>query len=189
MSLSEQERRQRREQLRRARWKLAQHLFDVPELNSDAPGERDCPDRPRDEQEWHDLVEQRIQEAMAAGAFDDLPGKGRPLNLTRNPYLDSSLELAFGLLKNSGYVPEWIARDKEIRTELEVARARLRAAWAQRQANPANEGLWQAAVARFEEALVQLNRKIDDFNLIVPVVECQRLRLRLEDELRRLRDE
>lgn len=29
----------------------------------------------------HDLAERRIREAMAAGAFDDLPGAGRPLDL------------------------------------------------------------------------------------------------------------
>ena len=28
------------------------------------------------------LVEKKIQEAMARGAFDDLPGAGRPLDLT-----------------------------------------------------------------------------------------------------------
>lgn len=126
---------------------------------------------------------------MAAGAFENLPGKGKPLNLDRNPYLDPSLELAYGLLKNNGYAPEWITRDKEIRAELEVARARLRAAWAQRQAQAADETAWRAAVARFEEALAQLNRKIDDFNLVVPILNCQRVRLRLTDELRKLTHE
>ncbi|NJN98071.1 MAG: hypothetical protein HC875_30315 [Anaerolineales bacterium] len=41
-------------------------------------------------------------------------------------------------------------------------------------------------MARFEEALVKLNHKIDVFNLIVPVPTAQRFRLRLEDELRRV---
>jgi DnaJ family protein C protein 28 len=93
--------------------------------------------------------------------------------------------LAYGLLHNNGYAPEWIARDKEIRQQLEAARARLRAAWAQRQANPGDEASWNAAVARFEETLTQLNRKIDDFNLVVPISSRQRVRLRLSDELSR----
>jgi DnaJ family protein C protein 28 len=97
--------------------------------------------------------------------------------------------LAYGLLKNNGYVPEWIARDKEIREELEAARARLRTAWIQYQANPADEALWRGAVIRFEETIDHLNRKIDDFNLIVPILSCQRLHLRLAEELRRLPDE
>jgi len=185
MNPFEQARRRQFDRLRHARQKLDRHLSEAPELSPDSPTEEE-PHRRHHEQAWRDLVEQRIQEAMAAGAFDNLPGQGRPLDLTRNPYLDPALELAFGLLKNSGYLPEWIARDKEIREELEAARARLRAAWTQRRANPADDRAWQAAVARFEETLAQLNRKIDDLNLIVPAVQCQRLRLRLEDELRRL---
>jgi DnaJ family protein C protein 28 len=180
MNPAEREQRKRREQLGRARWKLDQRRTPV-------EGRGDS-DRPRDEGEWRDLVERRIQEAMATGAFEDLPGKGKPLNLTRNPYLDPSLELAYGLLKNSGYTPEWIARDKEIREELEAARARLRAAWVQHRANHDDEALWQRAIVRFEERLNQLNRRIDDFNLVVPILSCQRVRLRLEDELRRLQD-
>jgi DnaJ family protein C protein 28 len=103
MNPAEQEGRARRQQLHRARWTLDQRQIPT-EASADAnpsPGERD----------WDDLVERRIQEAMAAGAFDRLPGQGKPLNLTRNPYLDPSLELAFGLLKNNGYTPEWISRD------------------------------------------------------------------------------
>lgn len=91
-----------------------------------------------------------------------------------------------GVKKNNGFAPEWIAHDKDIREELEAARARLRAAWAQRQANPSDETAWQAALARFDETLTQLNRKIDDFNLIVPIPSCRRVRLELADELRQL---
>jgi hypothetical protein len=68
---------------------------------------------------------------------------------------------------------------------VDAARDKLRLAWQHYQANPADEATWQAAVAGFEETLVKLNRKIDAFNLIVPVPTAQRFRLRLEDELRR----
>ncbi len=175
MNASERERRERREQLRRARSKLDRHQLPDEEYHN--------ADRRRGEGEWCDLVERRIQEAMAAGAFENLSGQGKPMDLTRNPYLDPSLELAYGLLHNNGYAPEWIARDKEIRQQLEAARAHLRAAWVQRQVNPGDEAPWQAAVARFEETLNQLNRKIDDFNLVVPISSRQRVRLRLSDEL------
>jgi DnaJ family protein C protein 28 len=176
MSNSESERPKRREQLLRTQTKIDQRE------GEEAPS-------PRGEQAWRDLVERRIQEAMADGAFDNLPGAGKPLNLKRNPYLDPSLELAYGLLKNNGYTPEWIARDKEIRTQLEAARARLRAAWRQHQVDPTDEAAWRAAVTRFETTLAQLNRKIDDLNLIVPISVGQRVRLRLENELDRLTHE
>jgi DnaJ family protein C protein 28 len=181
MSLSEREQRQQRGQLERARSKLDERRL--------PRREQDEYEQPRREKGWGDLVEQRIQEAMAAGTFDNLPGAGKPLNLDRNPYLDGSLELAYGLLKNNGYAPEWIARDKEIRQELEAARTHLRVAWKGRQADPADDSSWQAAVTRFEKVLAQLNQKIDNLNLIVPISSCQRLRLRLEEELHRLENE
>jgi DnaJ family protein C protein 28 len=156
----------------------------------DAPSEKsDQPDRPRSDEERRALVEQRIQEAMASGAFDNLPGKGKPLDLNQNPYLEPGQALAFGLLKNNGFAPEWIERAKEIRQELDAARAELRSAWRQHQSNPASDAFWQATVARFEATLAKLNRKIDDFNLIAPIVSSQRPRLRLADELRRAQEE
>jgi DnaJ family protein C protein 28 len=178
MNRSDQERRRRREQLRRARRKLD-------ERQTSAEG-REGDGKPGSERDWRDLVEGRIQDAMAAGGFDNLPGEGKPLNLLRNPYLDPSLNLAYGLLKHNGFAPDWIARDKEIREELEAARARLHAAWARSRANPADENAWQAALAQFNETLARLNRKIDDLNLIVPIPSCQRTLLKLADELRHL---
>lgn len=166
-----------RRQLEQLRSALEQH--ETP------PEERRQPDRPRNEEERRALVEQRIQEAMKNGVFDNLPGKGKPLDLNQNPYLDPGQALAFGLLQNNGFAPEWIERNKEIRQELAAARAELRSAWRQSQPDPAADPAWQSAVARFEAALPKLNRKINNFNLIVPLVSSQRPRLRLADELRR----
>lgn len=131
------------------------------------------------------LVERLLQEAIENGEFDNLPGKGKPLNLDENPYLEPGQELAFGLLKKNGFAPEWIERDKEIRQNLEDAREQLRQAWQPHCTRPANEEKWQAAIARFEKQLIKLNRKIDSFNLVVPVVYLRRSRLRLEAELQR----
>jgi len=176
-----QTKRHQRKQLERVRAEIE---------NRQLPAEKtDSRDLPRNEAERRALVENRIQEAMKSGAFDDLPGKGKPLDLNSNPYLEPGQELAFGLLKNQGFAPEWIERDKEIRRELAAARDELRAAWHHRQANPVHESVWQAAVARFEVQLNKLNRQIGDFNLIVPIVSKQRARLRLAHELRRLQEE
>jgi DnaJ family protein C protein 28 len=123
-------------------------------------------------------VEQRIQDAMANGLFDNLPGRGKPLPLLTNPYLDSGQELAFGLLKNNGLAPEWIERDKEIRQALAAFRTDMAAAWQQNEAHLA---------AQFETRLKSLNRRIDDFNLIVPISGKQRPRLNMAAEIRRAR--
>ena len=179
MSSAKRVKHQQQERLHRLKWDLEER-----QLPAEKPAESTFARR---EQERADLIEQRIQEAMANGEFDNLPGRGKPLPINTNPYLDPSQELAFGLLQNNGLAPDWIERDKEIRQELEAARNRLRLIWQQYQANPAGQAAWQAAVAHFEETLVKINRKIDNFNLIVPVASSQRFRLRLEDELRRVK--
>jgi hypothetical protein len=173
-----QAKRQREERLKRLRANLDDSQSS-PQDSSEAA-------RARREQERADLIERRIQEAMENGEFDNLRGHGKPFRFNTNPYLDPAQELAFGLLQNNNMAPEWIERDKEIRREVASARDKLRLAWQHYQANPASEVAWNAAVARFEEALVKLNHKIDVFNLIVPVPTAQRFRLRLEDELRRV---
>jgi DnaJ family protein C protein 28 len=169
-----------RERLERLKLELEERQLPAEESSETA--------RARREQDRADLIEQRIQEAMANGEFDNLRGKGKPLPSNTNPYLDRSQELAFGLLQNNNFAPEWIERDKEIRRELATAREHLGRAWQHYQANPADEATWQAAVSRFEERLIKLNRQIDHFNLIVPIPANQRFRLRLENEIRRVQN-
>ena len=74
---------------------------------------------------WDGLVERKIRKAQKQGLFDDLPGKGEPLNLSENPFLDPSWRTAYKLLQDQGFAPEWIELDKEIRIELEGLRQRL----------------------------------------------------------------
>lgn len=172
-------REQRQKQLEQLKWDLEEHQLPEEAQQQSTPAQR--------EQERADLIEQRIQEAMANGEFDNLRGKGKPLAFAANPYLDPGQELAFGLLQNNGIAPEWIERDKEIRREIEAARLRLRGVWEEYQAQSIDESIWQAAVAQFEEALQKINHKIDSFNLMVPIVTNQRFRLHREGELRRIK--
>ena len=61
------------------------------------------------------IVEQRIQEAMEAGAFDDLPGASRPLALDDDSLVPESLRAAFRVLKNAGYVPPEVHALRQMR--------------------------------------------------------------------------
>ena len=51
------------------------------------------------------LAERKIEEAIARGEFDDLPGAGRPLDLDDDPLVPEDLRVAYRILKNAGYVP------------------------------------------------------------------------------------
>jgi hypothetical protein len=60
------------------------------------------------------IAEQRIAEAQQQGAFDNLAGAGKPLQLEDDSAIPEDLRMAYKVLKNSGYVPEEIAQRKEI---------------------------------------------------------------------------
>ena len=52
------------------------------------------------------IAEQRIREACERGAFDSLPGAGKPLELEDDSHIPEDLRMAYKLLKNAGYVPD-----------------------------------------------------------------------------------
>jgi hypothetical protein len=60
------------------------------------------------------LVEEKIREAMARGEFDNLPGKGKPIDLSEYFATPEDLRLAYSLLKNAGFVPGEIQDLKDI---------------------------------------------------------------------------
>lgn len=67
------------------------------------------------------LVEQKIQEAMADGEFDNLAGKGKPLDLSDYFATPEDKRLGYSILKSAGFIPEQAQRLKEI----EALRERL----------------------------------------------------------------
>ena len=61
-----------------------------------------------------DRAEERIRMAMQAGAFDDLPGHGRPLDLGDDALVPAEMRPAYRVLKNAGYIPEELELRREI---------------------------------------------------------------------------
>lgn len=62
-----------------------------------------------------EIAEQRIQQAMREGAFDRLPGAGRPLELDDDLHVPEELRTAYRLLRNAGYTPPEVTLRCEIR--------------------------------------------------------------------------
>ena len=61
------------------------------------------------------IADQRIREAMERGEFDDLAGKGQPLELEDDRHIPQDLRLAYKILKNADCLPREIELRKEIR--------------------------------------------------------------------------
>jgi DnaJ family protein C protein 28 len=128
-------------------------------------------------------IDQQIREAQERGDFDKLEGMGQPLDLTPNPFAQDR-ELAFKILKDAGFAPEWIELDKAIRGKLERVRQVLRRSWEHRDARLVELAdhsdtwavaerqralaSWQRAVASFEDEVESINKEIMDRNLKVP---------------------
>ncbi len=134
---------------------------------------------------WGVIAEERIQEAIEEGAFDDLVGKGKPLPPEQgNPHA-SDWKLAFRLLDNADMAPRWIELDREVRREADRLRCELRRVHRRH----GDEGLcWERAVERFRKRAERLNAKVQLRNHLAPDSVRPRFPLRAERELRAVFD-
>ena len=67
------------------------------------------------------LIEEIIREAMERGEFDDLPGKGKPLDLDAYFATPEDVRLGYSVLKSAGCLPIEV----ELQNEIESLKARL----------------------------------------------------------------
>jgi hypothetical protein len=60
------------------------------------------------------LADNRIREAIEAGDFDDLQGKGQPLNLEDDSHIPPDLRMAYKILKNADCLPPEVVLRQEV---------------------------------------------------------------------------
>lgn len=138
-------------------------------------------------------IDDLIRKAMEDGQFDDLKGKGKPLDLNDNPHEDPAWRLAHHVLKNSGYSLPWIQARQEIGIEAEALLENLQRAWKWRvnelerkQPYDLVEGEWLRATTRFEQAVEKLNQRIRMYNLQVPSERFQLMPLNANREIEKV---
>ena len=68
------------------------------------------------------MAENKIREAIARGAFDNLPGAGKPLRLEDDSMIPDDLRVAYKILRNAGFIPP----ELEVRKEIVTLRRLLR---------------------------------------------------------------
>jgi Domain of unknown function (DUF1992). len=69
------------------------------------------------------IAEERIKKAQEDGEFDDLPGRGKPLDLEDDAHVPPELKMAWRVLKNAGCLPPELEAEREIHTALELLEA------------------------------------------------------------------
>ncbi len=65
-------------------------------------------------------AEERILKALEKGELDNLPGRGKPLDLTDDSHIPSDMRIAYKILKNAGYAPPEVELQKEIANTREL---------------------------------------------------------------------
>jgi len=118
------------------------------------------------------IAERKIVEAMEEGKFDNLPGKGQPLEIDPQWLVPPHLRIAATILHNAQILPEWAQTDREIVTAREaIAILRRRAAteYPLRRETPVFAD-WYANILR---SLLRLMRRVNDlilqYNISSPV--------------------
>ncbi|NXY86215.1 DJC28 protein, partial [Alcedo cyanopectus] len=132
------------------------------------------------------LVEDLIQESMAKGDFDNLSGKGKPLQKFSDcPHIDPMTHNLNRILIDNGYQPEWILLQKEIRETIEGLRKSIVASRSKLGGpiTPYNQKQWNRICDQFTEDVRRLNKRVDNFNLVVPILSRQMVHFSAEKEI------
>ncbi|KAF8403174.1 hypothetical protein HHK36_011271 [Tetracentron sinense] len=166
--------------------KLADHLSSVIDAVNDRklpPELRGQRNAVRSETDIINVVEQRIWHSMEEGQFENLPGKGKPLDLSTNPHADPAEDTLYRILSKNGCAPEWVELNKEIRSRITEWRLALKKA----QTNKLNKNdpKWIEISEALKLQMRGINDKVFRYNLIVPFGR-QMFGLKWEKELDRL---
>jgi DnaJ homolog subfamily C member 28 len=139
-------------------------------------------------------IDEQIRKAIEDGQFDNLAGKGQPIDLSVNPHEDPTWRLAFQALRSSGYTLPWIERRRQIEADVDQALENLEQTWRWR-TNALSDGEhptafvkseWQRALTEFRQKVVEINQRIFSYNLEVPSHQFQHRKIDLELEVKRI---
>ncbi|MFQ5382350.1 MAG: DUF1992 domain-containing protein [Dehalococcoidia bacterium] len=135
-------------------------------------------------------VEQQILDAMRAGAFAELDGEGRPLDLSGDALADDAW-LGHHLLENERLLPAWLQLGKEIEDRLTTLReleARHKALVGELRisASPAIRSRIAGLRDRIEATARDIRQRQDQFNIDAPGRLSERPGLWVERLLERL---
>lgn len=131
-------------------------------------------------------IDDHIRQAQEKGAFDNLPGQGKPIRLEKNPYAGEQ-ELAFDILQQAGFLPSWVEERQTLEAEMNQAITSLSRAWSQVEGDYRRDPRWQKAEKKFRQESLRLNQAIRTYNLKAPAGIPHLIELNVERELVKLR--
>lgn len=134
-------------------------------------------------QNFQSAVDAQIAQARKRGDFDNLPGKGKPLDLREQPGEAEGTWAAHRVLKGAGMQLPWVALAQEIDADLDACRKiRERMPLATRIRR-------RELLADYEERARAARQKTARYNLMVPHMQLQRHGVDAEGMIRDAREE
>lgn len=122
----------------------------------------------RPARQWESAVDRQVREAEQRGEFDNLPGKGRPL---QQESWDGEWGLAYHVLKQAGETLPWI----DLGRDIEAAQARLEALL--QDATGLSGAERARARERYLREAARLDTLLEEYAFSVPVRHLERGRL------------
>jgi hypothetical protein len=142
---------------------------------------------------FDDVVETKIQDAMAAGVFDRLQGAGKPFRYRPSEEVGENW-MGYKVLQNGGFLPDWLALAREIELDLEDLQRieRRHDEWVEL---ASTGGQWERHGAalrglrmKYEQRARSIRSKQDRFNHDAPSISLERPGIWVEYHLERLID-
>jgi DnaJ family protein C protein 28 len=138
-------------------------------------------------------MDELIQDGQEKGMFDNLSGKGKPLNLQQNHYA-GDMAFANDLLKEYDVPPAWIQERNGILNEMHALREEIVRQWAWHEREMGEASIeekgritirWDDYCLKWIDQIAKLNKRIVTYNLKRPLVNMELFKLTIEDELAR----
>ena len=123
------------------------------------------------------LIEEKIRGAQEAGAFDNLRGAGKPFAFADDERQEDWLGLH--MLREQGFLPEWLELRKQIEADKGAVHAALRAWHATaHEHESARHPIALRAGERYRQLARAINAKIDLHNIRCPSLHVEIARFR-----------
>jgi hypothetical protein len=131
-----------------------------------------------------------IRSARARGDFDDLPGRGKPLEhdpLIDNPFIDRTEYFLNRIVQRNGAAPPWVIMQMEVDTETTSFRSRLNSAFDRisrttTEKTSIMQKFEDLELRFFEKQVLHVNSRVRSYNVMCPSPVRKQL-LELDNEI------
>jgi DnaJ homolog subfamily C member 28 len=150
---------------------------------------------------WMSIIDKQIQKAIEEGQMSNLPGEGKPLVLEDDSHTPPELRLAFKMLRDNGFAPDWMMMGQELDSRRESLLEKIKKGVrvylgalgdAERDSQEGEQrrrraqSAWELVHKTLQEASQAFNKEIITYNLKIPQGITHKPQINLEQEIKQL---